>query len=360
MKNKILLFLFSLGYICNYAQVTCSATASSGSGYTVITNSGFGIENPDCEHVSFGPHITQIYDTELERNVFIFHSHIIEDNDRCINFDRVRMEIKGGPNTLPELQHPKNSASYYRWKFRLGENFIGSSSFCHIFQNKAKGGTDSGFPILTITARANILEFKHNGGDNGTALGILAQADLSLFKGKWVEGYLRQFHSETGEVELTLKDMETGNILLAYSNDNIDLWRSGSTYNRPKWGIYRKKSDGLQDEKIRFADFCVSEIDSSLCPAEAGMIVSNISEENIFSDEFYIYPNPANENMRIVLGGNKKGTATIFSINGKQIGSALNVSTEINKNISALNKGIYILAVQLQNGKAVYRKFIVN
>ncbi len=276
--RKNLILIFGIFFCVNLAgQVTCTATGGSGSGYPAFTNAEFGIENPDCEHTNFGAHITQIFDTELERNVFVFHSHIVEDNDRCQVFDRVRMEVKGGPNTDDELQHTENSISYYRWKFRLDENFIGASSFNHIFQNKAKGGNDDSFPVLTITVRADVIEIRHNGGDTGNDLGVLAEADLALFKGKWVEAYFRQVHSENGELDISLKDMATGLTLLEYSNSNIDLWRTGADYNRPKWGMYRLKNSNLQDEEIRFSDFCISELDSMLCPAEAVLVPDTIA-----------------------------------------------------------------------------------
>src|SRR5262249_17791710 len=161
------------------AQSTLTATGSSGSGYPVITAAGFGIENPDCVHTSFGPHVTQAADAQLGKNVFVFHSHIVDDNDRCTNFDRVRMEIKGG-NSI--AQHTQGQTVYYRWKFKLDANFIGGSSFCHIFQIKAFNG-DDGAPLITITPRASIIEIIHDGGDDAGSvdLGRLASTDLAPF-----------------------------------------------------------------------------------------------------------------------------------------------------------------------------------
>ena len=132
MKKRLFLILAIFYYLDSSAQVTCTATGDSGSAYPAFTNAQFGIESPDCEHSSFGAHVTQAHDETLDRNVFVFHSHIVEDNDRCQVFDRVRMEVKGGPNTSLELQHNENDTSFYRWKFRLDEDFIGASSFNHI------------------------------------------------------------------------------------------------------------------------------------------------------------------------------------------------------------------------------------
>lgn len=277
IKKHLLFTLLCASGLLLRAQVNCSATAGMGSGYPVFLAAGFDIETPDCEHTTFGPHVTQAFDENLARNVFVFHSHIVEDNDRCQVFDRVRMEVKGGPNTSAELQHNLGDTSHYRWKFRVGENFVGASSFCHIFQNKIFGGADSGFPVITLTLRAAKLEARHNGGDTGDDLGVLAEADLDRFRGKWVEGYLRQEHREDGAILLTLKDMNTGLTLLSYENNNIDLWRDGAEYSRPKWGMYRLKGSSLQDEEIRFADFCVSEVSETLCPEEAVLVPDTVA-----------------------------------------------------------------------------------
>lgn len=262
--------LLSLGVV--NAQVISSATADSGSGYPAITAPGYEIEDPDCVHTDFGPHITQAYDAELDKNVFLFHSHIDDDNDRCMVFDRVRMEIKGSPSTIPELQHTNGSVSYHRWKFRLDEDFIGASSFTHLYQNKAVGGNDAGFPVLTITARATFVEVRHNGGDTGNDLNTLAQVDLTRVRGRWIEAYMRQTHAENGTLEITLRDMNTGLTILEYENNDIDLWRTGAQFNRPKWGVYRSKNSSLRDEIVRFDEFCVSETSADLCPADAVLL----------------------------------------------------------------------------------------
>ena len=132
--NKITITTcLSLLFFALEAQITMSANSDSGSAYEQVINAGLDFESPDCVHTDFGAHITQKYDDILDRNVFAFHSHIDDDNDRCITFDRVRMEIKGGPNTNEESQHLLGSESYYRWKFKIPADFTGSSSFCHIF-----------------------------------------------------------------------------------------------------------------------------------------------------------------------------------------------------------------------------------
>ncbi len=284
----LLIFAISLWSLPSAAQAVLTATGDSGGAYPIISDAGFGIEGPDdsspaCtndgpgNHAAFGDHITQAGDEALAQHVFEFHSHVPEDNDRCLVFDRARIEIKGGPSgqTEPELEHEYGDTSYYRWKFRLPEDFVGASSFTHLFQNKAAGGTDSGFPILTLTARTSRLELRHDAGDENPtgSLGQLTDAPLDRFTGNWVEVSMRQVHENDGELEVAIRDVETGLPILLYSNDNIDLWRGapdeGGLINRPKWGIYRSYNEaaGLKDETVRFANFCSSETAMSACPS---------------------------------------------------------------------------------------------
>ncbi|HEY0612722.1 MAG TPA: DNRLRE domain-containing protein, partial [Chitinophaga sp.] len=62
-----------------------------------------------------------------------------------------------------------------------------------------------------------------------------------------------------------------GATLLSYSNNNINMWRDGTTFCRPKWGIYRSLNSisELRDEQVRFADFCIAE-GSAVCPSGVG------------------------------------------------------------------------------------------
>src|SRR5215468_6224007 len=118
------------------AQVKVSADGP-GNTYELIESKGFGIENPDCGHPV--RHIREIFDSTLGKNVFAFDIHRDLDNDRCVNFDRQRMEVKTGPGSANQdiLQHAFGETAYYRWKFKLPSGFQASSNFTHIFQIKA-------------------------------------------------------------------------------------------------------------------------------------------------------------------------------------------------------------------------------
>jgi hypothetical protein len=54
--------------------------------------------------------------------------------------------------------------------------------------------------------------------------------------------------------------MSDDSVLLSYSNSNIDMWRNGTTFIRPKWGICRSLNDStrLRDEIVRFNDFYIA------------------------------------------------------------------------------------------------------
>jgi hypothetical protein len=268
-----LLLLLQLSRTTLQAQVTLSATGS-GSAYDIIDSKGFGNENPDCKHPSFGPHVTQTFDNTLGKYVFVFHSHATADDDRCTNEDRTRMEIKGGSGSPADMQHTQGQTAYYRWKFKLDAGFIPSSRFTHIFQIKAMDG-DAGAPLMTITPRAGNpqkIQIIHSSGEGSGSLGTVKEADLAPFKGNWVEAYVKYKSSDgsAGTFEITLTRISDGAVLLSYSNNSIDMWRDGASYNRPKWGVYRGKDDVLRDEQVLFNDFCITESSASLCPSSVG------------------------------------------------------------------------------------------
>ncbi|MGB7394008.1 MAG: T9SS type A sorting domain-containing protein [Pricia sp.] len=289
MKKLLLALILLYGPMNSllFGQAILEPSAGNGGAYETIEAADFGFEAPDVEgssvcvaggegdHTSFGDHVTQTFDSELDRNVFIFYSHLNEDSDRCRNFDRIRTELKGSTSDDPELQHEYGDTSYYTWQFRLAEDFVGASTFCHVFQNKAQGGDDDGFPVITITPRESIVEVKHDAGDenpNGS-LGRLVTAPLSDFKGKWVEVSMRQVHRNDGEFYVKISDIATGSVLLEYENLDIDMFRGDETsddvISRPKFGIYRSiaTTAPLKDEEVLFAGFCSSETSADLCPS---------------------------------------------------------------------------------------------
>ena len=74
-------------------------------------------------------------------------------------------------------------------------------------------------------------------------------------------------NSHNGSYSIELRNLSTGSLLLDYDNQNIDLWRVGAEFVRPKWGIYRslKSKEYLRDEQVRFDRFCLTK-GSDDCP----------------------------------------------------------------------------------------------
>jgi hypothetical protein len=232
--------------------------------YTLINSvlGGTAEETPDCSHPSFGPHIRQEFNKDLNEPVFAFYLHVTPDNDRCVNFDRQRCEIKTYGPSPDSLKAFNGDQMIFKWKFRLDDGFQPSYSFTHIHQLKAGDGPNDGSPIITITPRyANPekLQIIHNGDTKNTTLGTVKEVDLAPFKGTWIQAVEKVAFGSHGTYSLVLKKISDGTVLLSYSNNDMDLWRTGSTFVRPKWGIYRSLNhpEQLRDEKVLFADFFI-------------------------------------------------------------------------------------------------------
>jgi hypothetical protein len=125
---------------------------------------GNATEVPDCNHPEFGPHVTQALDADLGNYVFVFHMHVTPDNDRCVNFDRQRNEIKTYGPSPDYLKGFYGDTVTFRWRFKLDAGFQPSPNFTHIHQIKAGDGPDVavGTPIArTPPAQIRTSAFTH-------------------------------------------------------------------------------------------------------------------------------------------------------------------------------------------------------
>lgn len=229
------------------AQSSFLSADGPGDTYARLAAAGYGIETPDCAHKV--DHIVERVDETLKKPVFAFTMHM-QDNDRCQNYDRQRIELRGSGAAQ---QGAKGRLTHYRWKFRLDPGFQETGSFTHIFQIKAYGnGHGSGAPILTLTPRNGNLEIYHRG--------TVRPAPLSKFKGVWVEAYLKARHDNGGSLEVTLKRVDDGALLHSWQNGNLDMWDDGAGYGAPKFGLYRSLNSrsAMRDEDVLFADIAVT------------------------------------------------------------------------------------------------------
>ena len=144
----LVFFLFSA--LQSFAQVFLQASNSSDA-YSSIDSKGFGYEVPDCKHPVI--HIASVWDSKLKKPVFAFDIHRDLDDDRCINFDRQRNEVKTWSSSPSALKGYYGDTFFHRWKFFIDSAFQPSPNFCHIHQIKAGDGPDADSPLLTITPR---------------------------------------------------------------------------------------------------------------------------------------------------------------------------------------------------------------
>lgn len=343
MKPIFILILLFLGQH-GFGQVTLDADGP-GNTYDLITSvfapSHNPIEVPDCNHNAFGDHIDEIFDNELNINVFRFHIHTMPDNDRCLNFDRQRNEIKTYDKSPDNLLGVENETVVYKWKFKLAAGFQSSPNFTHLHQLKSVGGSFSSMPMYTLTARKSNpdrLELRYA---ETNAQVTLTQSPIAPFIDTWLEVTETIKYGQAGTYEIEIKKVEDGAILLAYSNLSIVNWRPGGEFVRPKWGIYRSliNDQDLRDEMVLFANFSIEEI-----------LIS--SSENLVSEKATptIFLNPIAEIVQIKGLSPKVDLISLYSLDGQKIMiETVGNKTEVDMDLSQLPNGAYIVNLKGEN-----------
>ena len=72
--------------------------------------------------------------------------------------------------------------------------------------------------------------------------------------------------AQNGRYQLVIYRMSDGKKLVELDKSGLDLWRTGTTGLRPKWGIYRSLGKNhvlapqLRDEVLNFADFYIEKL----------------------------------------------------------------------------------------------------
>ena len=348
--NRITIIIFLLASPIIMSQVILEADGP-GNTYELINSvlaPGYNaVENPECAHPEFGRHIAEVWESVLNKYVFEFYMHVTPDNDRCINYDRQRVEIKTYDQSPDSLLGVVGEIITYRWKFKPPVGFQPSSSFTHIHQIKAVGG-DDGNPIFTLTPRKgspNKLELIHN---NITKAAIVS---LSLFEGVWVEcTEVIYVDPINGIYSMTIKNVNDGTILLSYSNNKIMTIRPDNTFIRPKWGIYRSLNNpsDLRDEAVRFANFSIEEGTFIGVQSEISNLENFSLEQN--------YPNPFNPTTSIAFSIPQSTFVTlkVYDVLGNEVATLVNEfkavgSYEVEFNSSDLSSGMYFY--KLEAGK---------
>ena len=322
------------------AQVLLDANGP-GNTYSLITSvlaPGHNpIEVPDCNHEAFGDHIDEIFDDELKANVFRFHIHTAPDNDRCINFDRQRNEIKSYDKSPDNLLGVEGEKVIYKWKFKLADGFQSSPNFTHLHQLKSVGGALASIPMYTLTTRKgnpDKLELRYAETDKQVTL---QKTDISPFIGSWLEVTETIKYGLSGTYELVIKKVSDDSILFEYSNDQIINWREEAEFVRPKWGIYRSllNVQDLRDESVLFANFSIEEM-------------LTVASEDLTTDQnqLTIYPNPSQNIISINNISRKSQQVRLFNLDGKiLIEKNIESESDISIDVSPLSNGAYILQI---------------
>jgi len=349
----IVAFILSF-YQKSISQIVLNANGP-GSTYELI-NSAFAptggdvVENAECVHPEFGRHITEVWDAKLNQYVFAFHIHVTPDNDRCINFDRQRVEIKTYDASPAYLKGTEGETVVYKWKFLVPVGFQPSSSFTHLHQIKAVGGDESD-PLFVLTARKGSpdkLELNYYQSSDINSV-KLTSVNLSLFEGNWVEVTERvKVRNSGGAYSIEIKNVSTGASILSYSNNNILTIRADNTFIRPKWGIYRSLNtpSDLRDETVCFNSLSVQEETNTSA-------FQPLENEN---SELSVFQQPNSNKLTIRFFAKKKNQQLqIIDTNG-QINQLIypnieliNEKQNIEVNISNLNKGIYFVRLLSMN-----------
>ncbi|MFY0603519.1 MAG: T9SS type A sorting domain-containing protein [Flavobacteriaceae bacterium] len=354
MKRSILILSLLCSHTFLISQVTLEANGP-GDTYELITSvfaPGYDpVEAPDCSHTAFGRHIDEIFDAVLNKHVFRFFAHANIDNDRCINFDRQRNEIKTYDKSPDNLLGIDGEKVVYTWKFKLDANFQVSPKFTHLHQLKSVGGSLASMPMYTLTARKSSpdrLELRYAETDTQVTL---LQKDLAPFKGTWLSVTETITYGTNGDYAIEISKVSDGTVLLSYSNNNIINWRPDAEFVRPKWGIYRSLNHvaDLRDEEVLFADFSIEEV-SAL----------SLNDYNVYANKVTISPNPAKDSITISeIDSLKFDHILIYNPSGKKVASK-KMSSERSINISSLTKGLYFLVFKKEAKIVSMNKLIVK
>ena len=239
LLTTLLAVLLPLGALAQDGRL--EADGRSDQTYRLIRQSGYNHECPDSsrEHATeHFQHIRQVYDEQLRKPVFVFHIHAAIDDDRGkANIkDRQRNEIKTDGKSPRSMVAQEGETSVYRWKFKLPRGFQTTTKFSHIHQLKGLDNkqhtADVGQPLMTFTCYTQsngkqVLRLRYhnrNTGDTET----LDKTSLDPFLDEWVEAEETVRYGANGSYAVTIKRVRDGKVLFSYSNDALDMWRTGT------------------------------------------------------------------------------------------------------------------------------------
>lgn len=235
--------------------------------------------NSSTKDHNTGVHCENVWDNTLKQYVFKFtcHAEADLDGDRGSLSDRQRNEMKTQTSsTWYKLNGNYDEWQVLEWKFMVPKGFRPSTSFCHIHQLKAQEG-NNGAPLITITPRGNNngtnrrMQVIHTGDKSSTNKGtIVDNVPLEEFEDEWVKVQEEVHYSYNGYYRIKITRIRDNKVLINCTMNEIDMWRTGATNIRNKFGIYRsfgktlsgpddRPSNGIKDESLFLGDFSIYE-----------------------------------------------------------------------------------------------------
>ena len=168
--------------------------------------------------------------------------------------DRQRNEVKVYNRSDDRLKAFEGETMTYQWTFRIDPGMDISTRFCHLFQIKPVGG-DERQPVLTFTVADGQFQIRHL-ASSADRISYLRRLPYASVRGVWLEATVTVTNSNDGRLDVSVRRLD-GTPVTSYTADHIDLWR-GSTFNRPKWGIYRGLFEGMGEARVQFGSFQIT------------------------------------------------------------------------------------------------------
>ena len=224
------------------------------------------VESPDLypkNHYGH-EHIRMVEDDEIGTAFsFIIHRDLDGDRDKkwSPGKERQRNEIKGYHGSPDSMRGKRMETQHIKWNLKIDKSFQVTKQFCHFFQLKAVGSKNIDKPVLTLSG-------VNNKGNPQLQLqwwsvqdsGKVFLTDWESSKDQWLQCVCIVHYSRNGFITFSVRSVD-GKINQQKELKNLETWRDGFEFVRPKWGIYRslaKEKEKLNtQDQIRLNNFSI-------------------------------------------------------------------------------------------------------
>lgn len=229
--------------------------------YSIETPKIFKGNDKEFEHIQI------VKDNELE-SAFMFTLRRDIDGDRDKAWprgkERQRNEIKGYQRSPEPMKAKLRETHHIKWYLKIDKSFQINKEFCHFFQLKAVGSKNINDPVLTlsgVTERGKPqLQLQWWSLENS---GRIFLTDWENSKDKWLICECISNYSKKGSIHFSIRSLD-GKINLKKQLNDLETWREGFEFIRPKWGIYRslakEKNKLNQQDQIWMNNFSIRKI----------------------------------------------------------------------------------------------------